>query len=170
MGRIAKNRGWWMPALFLYWIGCSMQPAVRLSPSPAPPPVDSLQITRLEAPEKGKEYFYYPAIFDTVQVYPLFSMVDSSAWEQGVPVEVLIKGALPDACTELHAVKQERAGHLIRVELLIRRPRRKTCVSVARPYKFYLRLEGRFPPGHYTLYVNDRVYPFQVRLPRYRTP
>ena len=165
MRRLIDLWGWYVPALLVYWMGCAPQPAVR-RPQPPPPPVDSVQITQLVEPEEGLEYFYYPAVFDTVQTYPRFDMVDSTAWKEGVPVEVLIKGALPDACTELHQVRQERYGHLIRVELLVRRPKRKTCVSVARPYKFYLRLEGRYPPGHYTLRVNDRVFPFEVRVPQ----
>jgi len=36
---------------------------------------------------------------------------------------------------------------------------------VMRPYRFYLRLDGTYGEGSYTLKLNNRVFPFSVRTP-----
>ena len=110
-------------------------------------------------PDSSGSYFYYPAVLDTVHVRPAPFTPGHSA----VPVEILVKGSLPDACTELNEVRQERFGHLIEIELETRRPQRAVCAMVIRPFRFYLELEGEYVPGDYTLKLNDRVYPFTVR-------
>lgn len=113
-------------------------------------------------PDSNQTYFYYPAVFDTVHVRPAF--FDSGVAENDqVPVEVLIKGSLPDACTELHDVTQERFGHIIEVDLETRRPQGAVCATVIRPFRFYLELEGMYRAGSYTLKINDKIIPFDVR-------
>ena len=81
----------------------------------------------------------------------------------GVSVEVLVKGAFPDACTELHEVSQVRSGNLVEVTLQTRRPEGAICAMVIRPYRFYVVLEGRYDPGAYNLKLNGTSYPFEVR-------
>ncbi len=81
-----------------------------------------------------------------------------------VPVEILVKGSLPDGCTELHEVSQERFGHIIHLNVRMRRPQGSVCTRVMRPYRFYLRLDGLFEEGHYTLKLNERVFPFAIRM------
>lgn len=112
-----------------------------------------------------RQYFDFPAPFDTVHVRPAPFPPGSQADLQGVPVEVLVKGSLPDACIELHDLQQERTGHLLQARLMIRRPRGAVCATVVRPYRFYFMLPGRFVPGHYTLKLNERIVPFQVFAP-----
>ena len=80
-----------------------------------------------------------------------------------MPVEVLIKGALPDACAALDEAEQARVVNLIDVTLTMRRPRGALCAQVVRPFRFYLPLDGTFPPGSYTLKVNGAAYPFRIR-------
>ncbi|MEM6782105.1 MAG: hypothetical protein AAF624_00015 [Bacteroidota bacterium] len=108
------------------------------------------------------DYFSYPAVVDTlhVRLAPLGRMTDD-----GMPVEVLVKGALPDGCSELSEVAQERAGNLITVTLTMQRPKRAFCTQVVRPFRFYLPLDGRYPPGAYTLKLNDRTRPFEIAEP-----
>ena len=118
----------------------------------------------LTPPDTAQSYFYYPAVFDTVHVRPAPFAATPGAARQ-VPVEVLVKGALPDACTELHDVAQERLGHILHVTLRMRRPQGAVCASVVRPYRFYVMLEGRYEPGSYTLKLNEQAHPFEVRLP-----
>lgn len=113
-------------------------------------------------PESGQRYFFYPAVLDTVQVRPAFFDSEMAENDQ-VPAEVLVKGSLPDACTELHDVSQERFGHIIEVQLQTRRPQGAVCARVIRPFRFYLALEGMYGPGSYTLKINDKVVPFTVR-------
>ena len=78
-------------------------------------------------------------------------------------VEILVKGALPDACAELSAVTQVRRARYITVTLDMRTPAGRVCAAVARPYRFYLPLDGRFATGSYVLTLNGAVHPFQIR-------
>ena len=113
-------------------------------------------------PDSAERYFYYPAVIDSVHVRPALFDSELTADDQ-VPVEVLVKGSLPDACTELHEAAQERFGHIIQVRLQTRRPQGAVCATVIRPFRFYLKLEGMYGPGSYTLKLNGREYPFSVR-------
>ena len=120
---------------------------------------DGRETIVITTPEEDREYVYYPATHDTVHIRQADPASPSDLTTQ---VEVLIKGAFPDACTELHAVDQERAEHILNVKLDMRRPRGVLCASVVRPYRFYLLLEGLYEPGHYSLKINDRSHPFVV--------
>lgn len=120
---------------------------------------DGRETIVISTPEVHVEYAYFPAPHDTIHVR--YGTADPSS-DDGVPVEVLIKGAFPDACSELHSVEQERAGHLLNVRLLMRRQRGLLCASVVRPYRFYLLLDGRYESGHYSLKINDVSHPFVV--------
>ena len=102
---------------------------------------------------------YLPASYESVTVRP----APLAAASDSVAVEVLVKGALPDACIELSAFKQERAGNLINAALEMRRPEGAVCVSVSRPYRLYLMLDGVYAQGNYTLTLNGRAIPFEVR-------
>ena len=88
---------------------------------------------------------------------------------QTVDVEVLVKGAFPDACMALHEVEQKRTGNIINATLAMRRPQGAICASVRRPYRFYVMLDGRYSLGNYTLKLNDQAIPFQIRPPREQT-
>lgn len=112
--------------------------------------------------DSAVDYFYYPATFDSVNVRPALFEAGLPAEGQQVEVEVLIKGAFPDACMELHAIAQERTGHIINASLEMRRPQGSICASVRRPYRFYVMLQGRYGVGNYTLKLNDTAIPFQV--------
>lgn len=110
-------------------------------------------------PDSTQEFFYYPAYFSDVEIR-------TGALEAGRrPVELLIRGALPDGCTVLHHIGQERLGHLIDVTFEMRRPKGAVCTQVVRPYRFYYTLDEPLPPGDYTLTVNGEVKPFSVPPP-----
>lgn len=109
--------------------------------------------------DENVEYVYYPAAYDTVHIR---QAAPASPMDEATRVEVLIKGAFPDACTELHSVAQERAEHILTVTLEMRRPRGVLCASVVRPYRFYVELEGLYEPGHYSLRINNASHPFVV--------
>jgi len=116
--------------------------------------------------DSATDYFYYPATFDSVNVRPAPLTLDVPATSPAVEVEVLVKGAFPDACMELHQVDQERVGNIVNATLEMRKPQGAICASVRRPYRFYVMLEGRYDFGHYTFKLNDKVFPFEVRPPR----
>ncbi len=121
---------------------------------------DGRETIVITPPSGSDSYIYFPAVYDTVHIR--FAPATSSP-SASVPVEVLIKGAFPDACSELNSVKQSQAGNLIDVDLEMRRPRGVLCASVVRPYRFYLTLEGVYTPGHYSLQINDRFHPMVIR-------
>ncbi len=114
--------------------------------------------TMLLAPaDSAQEYFYYPAYFSEVEVRA------GPASGGRRPVELFIKGALPDGCTALHDIRQERRAHLIEVTFEMRRPKGAVCAQVVRPYRFYYTLDEPLAPGDYTLTLNDTVHPFTVQ-------
>lgn len=117
----------------------------------------------ISAPQDDVDYRLFEATFETVTIRPESSTPATA--QTGVPVEVLIKGAFPDACSELHDVTQQRAGNLVLVTLTMRRPQGSVCASVLRPYRYYLDLEGLYVPGPYSLRLNESVHPFEVRPP-----
>jgi hypothetical protein len=104
------------------------------------------------------QYLFYPAVVDSVAVRPAGRPLPGD----GVAVEVLVQGALPDACAELNDPTQERDSHLVTVELLMRQPRERVCAAVVRPFRFYFMLEGAFEAGSYTMWLNGTAVPFQV--------
>ena len=111
----------------------------------------------ISPPDSNISYLYFPAVYDTVHVRQLVGEPNDSQ------VEVLIKGSFPDSCTELDAVDQHRAEHIVTVNLQMRKPRGTVCASVMRPYRFYVILDGTFDDGNYTLKVNDRAHNFVLR-------
>lgn len=122
--------------------------------------VETLEITR---PGEQERYFAAPAVVDnvTVRVEPL----SAGSPGGGTRVEALVKGAFPDACSQLHSVEQTRSLRIVDVTLEMRRPQGQLCATVVRPYRFYLLLDGTYEPGAYTLFVNGEEYPFEVDPP-----
>ncbi len=115
------------------------------------------------ARDSGRVYFYAPAILESISVRAAPMPGDSAV---AVPVEVLIKGALPDACAQLDRVTQRRVARLIDLDVTMRRPQGAVCATVVRPYRFYVLLDGVYEPGPYTLQVNGVVKPFEIRAGR----
>ena len=161
----------WRCALFLSVVaGCT---GSRAAPEPDaqfghrydnPAPDGSHTIVTTPTLE-GETYRIYPASFEAVVVRPAPFVRTVPADTQTVAVEVLIKGALPDACMQLHDFGQERAGNIIRATLQMRRAQSAMCASARRPYRFYVMLEGRYGPGHYTLQLNGEAISFRIRVP-----
>ena len=111
-------------------------------------------------PDSTEEFFYYPAYFSDVEVR-------TGPAENGRrPVELILRGALPDGCTALHDIEEERLGRLITVDFQMRRPKGAICTQVVRPYRFYYTLPEPLTPGDYTLSLNGEVKPFTVFPPR----
>ncbi len=78
------------------------------------------------------------------------------------PVEVVVRGALPDACSELvEPATITVEGTQVTVRLASQRPRDLMCAQVLRPFETTLDL-GVFEPGTYTLVVNDLETTFVV--------
>lgn len=91
------------------------------------------------------------------------AMVDSATplVQQGPPVQVelLIRGNLNDGCTELYGdiLQQGQGTTDITVYLQTQRPQDAMCTMMLVPFETTIELEGDFPPGAYTVTVNDEV-------------
>ncbi len=124
---------------------------------------DGRETVTLSPADENTNYLYFPATYDSLNIRQALSDEAPTSPDTPVQVELLVKGAFPDACFVLHEVKQERAANLIRVQLQMRKPQGSLCASVLRPYRFYLTLDSTYAPGNYTLRLNDRVHTFVVR-------
>lgn len=122
---------------------------------------DDGRVTTVIAPADGSQvYRFRDASIEEVTVRPAPPSL------QATPVEVLVKGAFPDSCTELHEAVQSRTAAIVSVKLTTRRPQGALCAAVIRPFRFYLLLEGSYEPGPYTLRLNGEAYPFEIRSPQ----
>jgi len=99
----------------------------------------------------------------TVQPISIES-VDVLVMESAPPqVSARVKGVIGDGCSELHSETQERSGSTVRITILRERREQAICIQIARLYDQTFRLAGAFPPGRYTLYVNDVERPFTTQ-------
>ncbi len=121
---------------------------------------DGRETVLVEPPDSSGAYLTLPAVLDSVVVRP--SRAEAPAGTE-VPVEILVKGTLPDACTALNEAEQSRVSHIVNVTLTMRQPHGALCAQVVRPFRFYLPLTGTYTPGSYTVLVNGTAYPFQIR-------
>lgn len=121
---------------------------------------DGRETVLIEPADSSEAYIELPVFLDSVHVRPARH---EALPGEAVPVEVLIKGALPDACSELNEATQERMERFIDVTLTVRRPRGAICAEVVRPFRFYLPLDGTFTPGSYSLRINGAAHPFRIR-------
>jgi hypothetical protein len=87
--------------------------------------------------------------------------------EQSNPakVSVWIRGTLPDACSVIDAVHQERVVRNVTVTLVARREA-GVCAQVIVPFDRTVRLDGSFPPGNYVVIVNRIERSFSVPGPQ----
>lgn len=112
----------------------------------------------IRAPEADvSAYEVFPAAIDSV--YVRVAEAESAGRR---PVDVLVKGAFPDGCMELHALEQKVAPAGTAVDLQMRRPKAAICTQVVRPYRFYFALEGTYTAGAHRLSINGRTVPFTV--------
>lgn len=121
---------------------------------------DGRETVLIEPADSSEAYIELPVFLDSIHVRPARH---EALPGEAVPVEVLIKGALPDACSELNEATQERMERFIDVTLTVRRPRGAICAEVVRPFRFYLPLDGTFTPGSYSLRINGAAHPFRIR-------
>lgn len=77
-------------------------------------------------------------------------------------VEAVVQGDLADSCTEVGLITQERQGATITVTILVTRPADAVCAAVITSVEQTIPLDGEFPPGEYTLQVNDQTVTFTV--------
>lgn len=73
-----------------------------------------------------------------------------------------VRGIIPDGCSALGDIRQERDGSTVRLTITVRRISDGPCIQRVEFFERDLRLEGPFPAGHYVLRVNDLVREFDI--------
>ena len=121
---------------------------------------DGRETVLLAAPADSAGFLVFPAVIDSVAVRAERAVLVPG---ETTAVEVLVKGALPDACAEMARATQSRLGNYVTVTLDMRTPRDQVCAAVVRPYRFYLPLDGLYDAGSYVLTLNGAPHPFQIR-------
>lgn len=79
-----------------------------------------------------------------------------------VQVNVVVRGAVPDACTEIGEIAQQRIENEIEVTIMTTRDPAAFCAQVLTPVEETIALAGDFPPGEYTVTVNGMTEMFRV--------
>lgn len=74
--------------------------------------------------------------------------------------QAIVTGELRDSCSKPGAISQQRQGKTVTVTILETRPPNAMCAQVITPYNVTIPLDGDFPPGEYTLNVNDFAVTF----------
>lgn len=70
-------------------------------------------------------------------------------------ITLTVDGILPDVCTQIGSVSQERMANLVSIEITTVREKGAICAQVLAPHQEKIRL-GTFPdPGVYTIKVNS---------------
>jgi hypothetical protein len=83
---------------------------------------------------------------------------------ESLPVQVFahVNGIVGDGCSTLLPVEQSREGNRVAIAILRQRPKSAICTQIAKLFNEDIRLQGAFPPGHYTLRVNETLRTFDV--------
>jgi inhibitor of cysteine peptidase len=81
-----------------------------------------------------------------------------------VQVNVSVRGYLPDACTGISEVTQERAGNEYKIEITTVRPKDTACADVIEPFQESIRLDVvGLEAGVYTVDVNGVTQTFELQ-------
>jgi hypothetical protein len=79
-----------------------------------------------------------------------------------VQVNAVVRGTLPDSCTEVGQISQERSGNAITVTIPTTRDPLALCAQALVPVEVTVALDGDFPSGEYTVTVNGVTVSFRV--------
>lgn len=93
------------------------------------------------------EYIHGTAVVETIQIMTLESFP--------VQIHVLAEGNLPDGCTEIDNITQEREGNVFNVTITTKRPKDAICTQALVPFNETIPLEVQgLEAGTYNVYVN----------------
>ena len=79
-----------------------------------------------------------------------------------VQIQAVVSGSLPDPCTAIGEIVQQREGNAMVVTITTVREPDVICAQVITPVEEIVALEGEFPSGEYTVEINGVVRPFRV--------
>jgi hypothetical protein len=77
-------------------------------------------------------------------------------------VFVQVRGTLPDGCTSLGAISQQRAGNTITIAIATVRSGAEVCPMIAQAVDKTIRLDGTFASGEYIVRVNGVERTFRI--------
>jgi hypothetical protein len=105
-----------------------------------------------------------PAQYEFAEFYVEDVQVDAG---NTLPADVTltVQGNLPDDCTEVYQVTQERSGLLITVQIVTVRPKEATCTQSLVPHVETVRLGVFETAGSYVAYVNGYGAAFTLGEP-----
>jgi hypothetical protein len=95
----------------------------------------------------------HPIVIGQLQITKVEAMVGTS-----LPYQVTLKvtGQLPDACTQIAAISQQRNGQNVEVTVQTSHELGIACILIyPAPTVLTVPLDGGFAPGSYTIRVND---------------
>lgn len=78
-------------------------------------------------------------------------------------IDIVVKGYLGDACTELNEITQGREDNTAYVHITTKRPREAICAQVIKDVTERVPLEGGFLPGSYKVTVNGVEKDFELQ-------
>ena len=130
-------------AIILVVMGCASPP----TPTPGVPPAEEPPIeTPTEVGGEG-EAIIKEAPVDSVELLLMESFPPQ--------LRALVRGDLPDGCTEISHSEQTREGNVIRVDLFTRRPADAICTQALVRYEESIPVEILgLPAGDYGVSVN----------------
>ena len=80
-----------------------------------------------------------------------------------VQITALVRGNLPDGCTTIDQIAQERQGNTFKVTITTRRPAGKMCTEALAPFEETIALAvNGLPAGTYTVEVNGTTRSFTL--------
>jgi hypothetical protein len=78
-------------------------------------------------------------------------------------VQVLVRGYLPDGCTQIDQIEQVRTGNVFRIQITTTRPADKMCTQIVVPFEESIPLDVvGLPAGTYTVDVNGVTASFTL--------
>jgi hypothetical protein len=77
-------------------------------------------------------------------------------------ISALVRGTLPDSCTEIGEILQSKSGNAVEVTIQTVRDPLAMCAQALVPTEVAVALDGDFPAGDYTVTVNGVDATFRV--------
>lgn len=105
----------------------------------------------------GGDYIYGTANVESIQIVTLESFP--------VQIQVIAEGYLPDGCTEINEIKNERDGNIFNINISTKRPRDAICTQALESFTETIPLEVRgLKAGNYTVNVNGVTGSFELAI------
>jgi len=103
------------------------------------------------------EYTYGEAVIETIEIAILESFP--------VQIRAVLRGTVPDACTEIDSIAEQREGNTFTLVVRTRRPAEALCAQVLTPYETTTGLDVLgLPAGIYTVVAGEASASFELAV------